>query len=169
MQQTTHVEIEKTTTTGGFANEEHEEGHLETLDVEGESAGGQVRVVKRIATKNSNKGYLPICADDTLGDIYYKTYDESRTNEIHAPVWKVRHGDIFYEFGPYREWCKGAFTPGQVRHQRDRGHDHLYRSHVCAHANYASTSYQINRKWRTMYLEHASWEKHRERLASQII
>ncbi|KAF5772053.1 hypothetical protein HanXRQr2_Chr13g0572251 [Helianthus annuus] len=61
----------------------------------------------------------------------------------------------------------GAFPPGEVRHQGDRGHDHLYRSHVYAQANYDSTSYQITHEWHTMYLERAGWEKHQERLAAE--
>ncbi|MFS8034072.1 hypothetical protein Hanom_Chr17g01576911 [Helianthus anomalus] len=58
----------------------------------------------------------------------------------------------------------GAFPLGEVYHQRDRMHNALYRAHVFAQANSASTNNQITRKWHTMYLERSSWEKHRERL-----
>ncbi|MFS7918551.1 hypothetical protein Hanom_Chr03g00202511 [Helianthus anomalus] len=61
----------------------------------------------------------------------------------------------------------GGFPPGEVCHQKDRGHDHLYRSHIYAQANCASTSHQITREWRKMYLERSSWEKHREQLAAE--
>ncbi|KAJ0596417.1 hypothetical protein HanRHA438_Chr04g0167661 [Helianthus annuus] len=61
----------------------------------------------------------------------------------------------------------GGLPPGEVRHQKDRRYDNLYRFHVYAQANCASTSYQITREWRTMYRERAEWEKHSERLAAE--
>ncbi|MFS7912968.1 hypothetical protein Hanom_Chr02g00136151 [Helianthus anomalus] len=88
----------------------------------------------------------PIRPDETLGDIYYKSYDEGRADDIHAPVWKVRQGDTFSTFAPCREWFMGAFPPSEVCHQKNRGHENLYRSHVYAQANYASTSYQVTRE-----------------------
>ncbi|MFS7965397.1 hypothetical protein Hanom_Chr09g00761791 [Helianthus anomalus] len=91
----------------------------------------------------------PIQPEDTLGDIYYISYNEDRAGEIHAPVWGVKQGDTFYTFPPYREWFLGAFPPGEVIHQKKRGHENLYRAHVFAHANTASTSNQITREWRT--------------------
>ncbi|MFS7906656.1 hypothetical protein Hanom_Chr01g00061821 [Helianthus anomalus] len=109
----------------------------------------------------------PIRPDDTLGDIYYKSYDESRANEIHAPVWGVKQGDNFSTFAPNREWFTGAFPSGEVLHQKERGHDNLYCSHVFVTANYSSTNYQITREWRTMHRERAEWEKHMERLAAE--
>ncbi|KAM0067092.1 hypothetical protein Hdeb2414_s0002g00056851 [Helianthus debilis subsp. tardiflorus] len=141
----------------------HAERHAETQNVEGASAGGR----KDSPPRTRKREPSPIRPKDTLGDIYYKSYDESRANEIHAPVWKVRQGDTFAEFASCKEWFMGAFPPGEVRHQSDRGHDALYRSHVYAQANCASTSHQITGEWRTMYLERSSWEKHMEWLAAE--
>ncbi|MFS7899158.1 hypothetical protein Hanom_Chr05g00405331 [Helianthus anomalus] len=103
--------------------------------------------------KTRRRESLTIWPEDTLGDIHYKSYDDGHANEIHALVWKR----VVY----------GSFSPGEVYHQRDRGHDALYRAHVFAQANFASTRNQITREWRTMYLERSSWEKHRERLAAK--
>ncbi|KAF5766195.1 hypothetical protein HanRHA438_Chr15g0724781 [Helianthus annuus] len=104
----------------------------------------------------------PTWPEETLGNIYYKSYDEGLANEIHASVWKVKQGDTFGDSAPCREWFMGAFPPGEVRHQCDCGHNALYRSHVNAQANCASSSHQITFEWRTMYLERSSWEKHRD-------
>ncbi|MFS7936577.1 hypothetical protein Hanom_Chr05g00417201 [Helianthus anomalus] len=56
----------------------------------------------------------PIRAEDTLGDIYYKTYDESRANEPHAHVWNLKQNDTFVEFGACREWYLGDFPPAEA-------------------------------------------------------
>ncbi|KAM0035814.1 hypothetical protein Hdeb2414_s0015g00450971 [Helianthus debilis subsp. tardiflorus] len=61
----------------------------------------------------------------------------------------------------------GGFPLSEVRHQRDRGHDVLYRSHVFTQANCVSISHQITCELCTMYLERSSWEKHREWLAAE--
>ncbi|MFS7898370.1 hypothetical protein Hanom_Chr00s021659g01760971 [Helianthus anomalus] len=100
----------------------------------------------------------PIHAEDTLGDIYCKTYEECHANETHTLVWNLKQSDTFSEFRTCREWMMGAFPPGEVRHQKDRGHDSLYRSYVYAQTNVASTDHQIAREWRTVYLERSAWE-----------
>ncbi|MFS7988747.1 hypothetical protein Hanom_Chr11g01038511 [Helianthus anomalus] len=169
VQQTAPIEIEKITETDGeFVDDVHEEGRVETRTVEGEGvevSGASGR--KDRHPKTHPRDPSSILPDNTLGKIYYKSYDDSHANEIHTPVWKVKQGDTFVAFQPCKEWFMGAFPTGEVRHQRDRRHDALYRSHVYAHANCAYTSYQITREWRTIYLERAGWEKHRERLAAE--
>ncbi|MFS7987397.1 hypothetical protein Hanom_Chr11g01022191 [Helianthus anomalus] len=109
----------------------------------------------------------PIRAEDTLEDIYYKTYDDSRANEPHAPIWNFKQSDTFSEFGACREWMMGAFSLGEVRHQKECGHDSLYRLYVYSQTKAVSASHQIAQEWRTMYLERATWKKHRERLAAE--
>ncbi|MFS7912594.1 hypothetical protein Hanom_Chr02g00131791 [Helianthus anomalus] len=141
-----HSDRKITSTVGESAGDVHEESLVETLNVKGESAGGFGVGGRKDSPPNTRtREPSPIHPEETLGDIYYKSYDESRADEIHAPVWKVR----------------------QVRHQRDHGHDVLCRSHVFTQANCTSISHQITCELCTMYLERSSWVKHRERLAAE--
>ncbi|KAM0057522.1 hypothetical protein Hdeb2414_s0005g00159131 [Helianthus debilis subsp. tardiflorus] len=162
-----HTEIVKSTT-GESAGGVHAEVHVKDTTAGGRSAGGSGATARK---DNSRKKKLrspsPIRAEDMLGDIYYKTYDESHANELHAPMWNLKQSDSFSKFEACREWMMGAFPPGEVRHQKEREHYHLYRSYIYARANASSTSHQIAREWRTIYLESFGREKHRERLATE--
>ncbi|KAJ0462472.1 hypothetical protein HanOQP8_Chr16g0638461 [Helianthus annuus] len=144
------------------------EVHVKDTTAGGGSTGGSGATARKDNSRTKKPRSLsPIRAEDMLGDKYYKTYDESHANELHAPVWNLKQSDTFSEFGASREWMMGAFPRGEVRHQKDRGHDHLYRSYIYAEANASSTSHQIAREWRTIYLERSGWEKHRKRLATE--
>ncbi|KAJ0683496.1 hypothetical protein HanPI659440_Chr16g0658911 [Helianthus annuus] len=144
------------------------EVHVKDTTAGGGSTGGSGATARKDNSRTKKPRSLsPIRAEDMLGDKYYKTYDESHANELHAPVWNLKKSDTFSEFGASREWMMGAFPRGEVRHQKDRGHDHLYRSYIYAEANASSTSHQIAREWRTIYLERSGWKKHRKRLATE--
>ncbi|MFS7966845.1 hypothetical protein Hanom_Chr09g00778631 [Helianthus anomalus] len=45
----------------------------------------------------------PTRPEDTLGDHYYRSYNDNRAKEIHAPVWKLKQGDTFSNFATCRE------------------------------------------------------------------
>ncbi|KAJ0764865.1 hypothetical protein HanPI659440_Chr08g0296941 [Helianthus annuus] len=110
---------------------------------------------------------------DTLGDIYYKTYnEEARGNAPHqAPYqapWGLKQKDTFQEFGLCRDWFLNSFPPGEVNQQRARTHDGLYQAYVVGEANTRAANHQIVRECRTMVKERADWEKYRERLVRQV-
>ncbi|KAF5791157.1 hypothetical protein HanXRQr2_Chr09g0391441 [Helianthus annuus] len=104
-----------------------------------------------------------------LGDHYYRSYDDSRADGIHAPVWKLRQGDIFATFGTCREWFMGTFPTAEVLHQKQRTHDQVYHSHVLAQANQLSNGNQIMREWRSMHRQLGVWEDFRSCLAADAI
>ncbi|MFS7966203.1 hypothetical protein Hanom_Chr09g00771091 [Helianthus anomalus] len=114
MQQTSPIWIVRTTpTTGEPIDDIHEKGRVETQNVEGKGTGGSsVGGRKDIQPKTPTREPSPIRPEDILGDIYYKSCDESRTNDIHTPIWKIRHGDTFADFQPCREWFMRAFAQG---------------------------------------------------------
>ncbi|MFS7968317.1 hypothetical protein Hanom_Chr09g00796011 [Helianthus anomalus] len=68
----------------------------------GRAAGGSGTDAKKDKSGKEPRSPSPICADDTLGDIYYKTYDESHANKIHAPIWNLKQSDTIVEFGACR-------------------------------------------------------------------
>ncbi|MFS8025221.1 hypothetical protein Hanom_Chr16g01472441 [Helianthus anomalus] len=60
---------------------------VETQSAEAEGARASGAGGGRDSPFKAHQRYpSPIRPDDTLGDIYYKFYDESHTMEIHAPV-----------------------------------------------------------------------------------
>ncbi|KAF5759305.1 hypothetical protein HanXRQr2_Chr16g0739651 [Helianthus annuus] len=110
----------------------------------------------------------PIGAEDTLGDIYYKTYTEEKRGEApHVPVWSLKHKDTFVEFGACRDWFLGTFPPDEVNRQRARNHVGLYRAYIVGEANARAANHQIVREWHTMYKERAGFQKYRERLLKE--
>ncbi|KAJ0430930.1 hypothetical protein HanRHA438_Chr17g0838911 [Helianthus annuus] len=110
----------------------------------------------------------PIGAEDTLGDIYYKTYTEEQYGEApHVLVWSLKEKDTFVEFGACRDWFLGTFPPGELNRQRAGNHEGLYRAYVVGDANARSANHQIVREWRTMYKERAGFEKYMEHLLKE--
>ncbi|MFS7946514.1 hypothetical protein Hanom_Chr06g00537151 [Helianthus anomalus] len=106
----------------------------------------------------------PIVAEDTLGDIYYRTCtEEQRGEEKHVLVWSLKQKDTFVDFGTCQDWFLGTLPPGEVSCQRARNHEGLYRAYIVGEANTAAANHQIVREWRMMYKERASWEKYLER------
>ncbi|KAF5778387.1 hypothetical protein HanRHA438_Chr12g0558171 [Helianthus annuus] len=111
----------------------------------------------------------PIGPNDTLGDIYYKTYtEEARGDAPHHPPWGLKQKDTFLEFAPCRDWFLNSFPPGEVNRQRARTHDGLYHASIVGVANTRVANHQIVRGWRTMVKERGDWEKYRERLLRQV-
>ncbi|MFS7965960.1 hypothetical protein Hanom_Chr09g00768251 [Helianthus anomalus] len=100
----------------------------------GGDAGESGADARKGASGKKPRQPLPIRAEDTLGDIYYKT-----------------------------EWTMGTFPPTEVHLQKDHGHDNLHRSYVLGQANASSAGHQILREWRTMHLDEDTLTKeHRE-------
>ncbi|MFS7938178.1 hypothetical protein Hanom_Chr05g00436351 [Helianthus anomalus] len=111
----------------------------------------------------------PIGAEDTLGDIYYKTYtEEQRGDTPHQPVWSLKQKDTFVKFGACRDWYLSSLPPEEVNRQIARTHEGLYRVYIVGEANARSANHQIVRKWRTMCKERTSWEKYREHLLKEV-
>ncbi|MFS7912978.1 hypothetical protein Hanom_Chr02g00136251 [Helianthus anomalus] len=102
----------------------------------GSDAGGFGVAGQKGDPKGIPRPRSPIGAEDTLGDIYYKTYTEERGDEKLDPVNRHRARNL-----------------------------KVYTAHTIA--NTSATGHQILRDWRTMHLEHASWEKYRERLSAE--
>ncbi|KAJ0932311.1 hypothetical protein HanPSC8_Chr04g0172201 [Helianthus annuus] len=133
-----HTELIKTSTAGESAGGVHVEGVIKDIAAAGGDAGGSGADARKGAPGKKPRQPSPIRVEDTLGDIYYKTYGESRADEPQAPVWNLIQSDTLVKFGACRERMMGAFPPAE-----------------------------IVREWRTLHLERASWEKHRERLAAE--
>ncbi|KAF5802010.1 hypothetical protein HanXRQr2_Chr06g0254711 [Helianthus annuus] len=111
----------------------------------------------------------PIGPNDTLGDIYYKTYtEEARGDAPHQPIWDLKQKDTFVEFGACRDWYLGSFPPGDVNRQRARTHEGLYRAYIVGEANTHVANHQIVREWLMTVKERADWEKYQERLLKQV-
>ncbi|MFS7905500.1 hypothetical protein Hanom_Chr01g00048441 [Helianthus anomalus] len=73
-QQTAPIQVENIASTAGeSADDIHKEGSREDSP-----------------PKTCKRQPSPIRPEDTLGDIYFKSYDESRADEIHASVWKAQ-------------------------------------------------------------------------------
>ncbi|KAF5806831.1 hypothetical protein HanXRQr2_Chr05g0226211 [Helianthus annuus] len=106
---------------------------------------------------------------DTVGDIYYKTYnEEERGDAPHQASWGLKQKDTFHEFGPCRELFLNSFTPAEVNRQRAKPHELLYRTFILGEANARAANHQIVREWRTMVRERADWEGYRERMLKRI-
>ncbi|KAM0035191.1 hypothetical protein Hdeb2414_s0015g00443431 [Helianthus debilis subsp. tardiflorus] len=132
---------------------------------------GSGRVASSSASSGGAGGYNPnvIGAKDTVGDIYYKTYnEEERGDAIHQAPWSLKQKDTFQEFGPAREWFLNSFPPAEVHRQRAKPHELLYRTFILGEANARAANHQIVREWRTMVKERADWEGYRERTLKRI-
>ncbi|MFS7964016.1 hypothetical protein Hanom_Chr08g00745141 [Helianthus anomalus] len=81
----------------------------------------------------------PIRREDTLGDHDYRSYEDSRTEEIRVPVWKLKQGNTFSTFSSCQKWLMGTFPPTEILHQKKQKHKQLYQSHVVVQANQVST------------------------------
>ncbi|KAM0006933.1 hypothetical protein Hdeb2414_s0157g00817581 [Helianthus debilis subsp. tardiflorus] len=132
---------------------------------------GSGRVPSSSASSGGAGGYNPnvIGAKDTVGDIYYKTYnEEERGDAIHQAPWSLKQRDTFQEFGPAREWFLNSLPPAEVHRQRAKPHELLYRTFILGEANARAANHQIVREWRTMVKERADWEGYRERTLKRI-
>ncbi|KAF5779150.1 hypothetical protein HanRHA438_Chr12g0567301 [Helianthus annuus] len=80
------TEMIKTSTAGRSAGGAHVEGVVKDIATGGGDVAGSGADAGKRAPGKKPKQPSPIHAEDTLGDIYYKTYDESHANEPNAPV-----------------------------------------------------------------------------------
>ncbi|MFS7918913.1 hypothetical protein Hanom_Chr03g00206771 [Helianthus anomalus] len=174
VEQPARIEVEKPVQIAEEpAHEVHEEGDGPSKDVQPEAqqtgdagaVGASVGGEGVSSFRDQHWEPSPIRPEDTLGNYYYRSYTESRANEVHASVWGLKQGDTFATFPPSREWFLGL-PPIEVLHQKKHKHEKLYQSHVFTQANQVSTSNQITREWRTMHHERAEWEDYRDRLAT---
>ncbi|MFS7978605.1 hypothetical protein Hanom_Chr10g00917401 [Helianthus anomalus] len=116
--------VEKAVETEKAVEKTPEIGHVETQNLEAEALRGSAEGAGASGTGGgmdspfkAHQSYpSPIQPDNTLADIYYKSYNTDRANDIHAPVWGVKQGDTFSTFGPCQELFTGAFPPGKVLH-----------------------------------------------------
>ncbi|XP_035838081.1 caldesmon-like [Helianthus annuus] len=132
---------------------------------------GAGRHASSSASSGGAGGFNPnvIGAKDTVGDIYYKTYnEEERGDAPHQAPWSLKQKDTFHEFAPCREWFLNSFTPAEVNRQRAKPHEMLYRTFILGEANACAANHQIVREWRTMVRERADWEAYRERSLKRI-
>ncbi|MFS7892524.1 hypothetical protein Hanom_Chr00s000648g01653401 [Helianthus anomalus] len=107
----------------------------------GTSAGGSSAASQKGDGKKIPRPRSPIGAEDTLGDIYYKTYtEEHHGEEKHVPVWSLKQKDTFVDFGTCQDWFLGTFTPGEVNRQRARNHKGLYRTYWGVQHRYCQPS-----------------------------
>ncbi|KAF5818871.1 hypothetical protein HanXRQr2_Chr02g0071071 [Helianthus annuus] len=111
-------------TTGESAGGVHTGGGVKNVTAGGGNTGGSGVDTRKGASEKRPRQPSSIRDEDTLGDIYYKTYDESRTNELHTPVWSLKQGDTFAEFGACREWMMWAFPQADIKLQEDRATFH---------------------------------------------
>ncbi|KAJ0759547.1 hypothetical protein HanOQP8_Chr04g0127941 [Helianthus annuus] len=75
---------------------------------------GAGRYASSSASSGGAGGFNPnvIGAKDTVGDIYYKIYnEEERGDAPHQAPWSLKQKDTFHEFAPCREWFLNSFTP----------------------------------------------------------
>ncbi|MFS7981361.1 putative transcription factor C3H family [Helianthus anomalus] len=100
----------------------------------------------------------PIRLDETLEDYYYRTYSEKRASEIHAP---------FSDWQIYRDWLQGIFPPAEVKFQKERSHDHTYRSYLEETASSTSTTHRIVRELRNMHKEWDAFEASKKEVAEE--
>ncbi|KAF5816363.1 hypothetical protein HanXRQr2_Chr03g0133531 [Helianthus annuus] len=132
---------------------------------------GAGRYASSSASSGGAGGFNPnvVGAKDTVGDIYYKTYnEEERGDAPHQAPWSLKQKDTFHEFAPCREWFLNSFTPAEVNRQRAKPHEMLYRTFILGEANARAANHQIVREWRTMVRERADWEAYRERSLKRI-
>ncbi|KAM0018466.1 hypothetical protein Hdeb2414_s0026g00674391 [Helianthus debilis subsp. tardiflorus] len=107
---------------------------------------GSGRVPLSSASSGGAGGYNPnvIGAKDTIGDIYYKSYnEEERGDAIHQAPWSLKQKYTFQEFGPTREWFLNSFPPAEVNRQRAKPHELLYRAFILGEANARAANHQI--------------------------
>ncbi|MFS7912101.1 hypothetical protein Hanom_Chr02g00125911 [Helianthus anomalus] len=95
----------------------------------------------------------PIRPDETPGDHYYRTYTDRRVVDLHAPVWKLKQGDSFYDWQVCRDWFQGAFPPAEIKFQEEQTHDRTYRAYLQETVISTSTTHRIVREWRSMHKE----------------
>ncbi|XP_022003945.1 MAP7 domain-containing protein 2-like [Helianthus annuus] len=110
---------------------------------------GSGRFTSSGASSGGAGGYNPnvIGAKDTVGDIYYKTYnEEERGDAPHQAPWSLKQKDTFHEFGPCREWFLNSFTSAEVNRQRAKPHELLYRTFILGEANARAANHQIVRE-----------------------
>ncbi|MFS7946874.1 hypothetical protein Hanom_Chr06g00541491 [Helianthus anomalus] len=74
-------------TVGGAVGDTCEEEHVGAQHVAGKGAGGSGADTRKGTSGKKPRQPSPIRAEDMLSDMYYKTYDDSRANELHAPGW----------------------------------------------------------------------------------
>ncbi|MFS8030833.1 hypothetical protein Hanom_Chr17g01538751 [Helianthus anomalus] len=132
---------------------------------------GSSRISSSGASSGGAGGYNPnvIGAKDTVGDIYYKTYnEEERGDAPHQAPWSLKQKDTFVEFGAARDWYLNSFTPAEVNRQKAKPHEMLYRTYILGEANTRAANHQIVREWRTMVRERADWEVYRERMLKRV-
>ncbi|KAJ0850767.1 hypothetical protein HanPSC8_Chr13g0584681 [Helianthus annuus] len=132
---------------------------------------GAGRHASSSASSGGAGGFNPnvVGAKDTVGDIYYKTYNEEEHGDApHQAPWSLKQKDTFHEFAPCREWFLNSFTPAEVNRQRAKPHEMLYRTFILGEANARAANHQIVREWRTMVRERADWEAYRERSLKRI-
>ncbi|MFS8034129.1 hypothetical protein Hanom_Chr17g01577601 [Helianthus anomalus] len=97
-------------TTRESAGGVHTKVHVKDTTTGGGSSGGSGATPRKYnSRKKKPRSLSPIRAEDTLGDIYYKTYDESHANELHAPMWNLKQSDTFSKFRACREGMMRAF------------------------------------------------------------
>ncbi|MFS7990913.1 hypothetical protein Hanom_Chr11g01064561 [Helianthus anomalus] len=95
----------------------------------------------------------PIRPEETLGDYYYRSFLEKRASEIHAPVWKLKQGDIFLT-------GKCAET--------ERSHDQTYHSYLKETASSTSTTHRIVREWHSMHMEWNAFETSKKEVVEEM-
>ncbi|KAM0040306.1 hypothetical protein Hdeb2414_s0012g00392221 [Helianthus debilis subsp. tardiflorus] len=148
--------VQLTSTTRGSGSSIHKE---KTAVVGGASSSGA----------GGSMPQSPIGPNDTVGDIYYKTYiEEARDDAPHRAPWGLKQKDTFLEFVSCHDWFLNSFPPREVNRQRVQTHDSLYHAYVVGEANTRAANHQIVREWRTMVKERAEWEKYREHLLRQV-
>ncbi|KAM0017672.1 hypothetical protein Hdeb2414_s0027g00690701 [Helianthus debilis subsp. tardiflorus] len=91
----------------------------------------------------------PIRPDKTTEDYYYRTYLKKRASEIHAP---------FSDWQICRDWLQGIFPPAEVKFQKERSHDHTYRSYLEKTVSSTSTTHRIVRELCSMHKEWDAFE-----------
>ncbi|MFS7899203.1 hypothetical protein Hanom_Chr00s048008g01778231 [Helianthus anomalus] len=107
----------------------------------------------------------PIRPEETLGDYYYRTYSEKDASEIHAPVWNLKKGDTFSNWLVCRDWFQGIFSPGEIKFQESRLHEHIYHAYLEESASHASTTHRIMREWHSMHKDWAAFKVSKKKVA----
>ncbi|MFS7945104.1 hypothetical protein Hanom_Chr06g00520051 [Helianthus anomalus] len=111
------------TATEGSAGDVQAHVTLKDAGAAGGDVGGSGATGQKGGTGRNPRPRSPIGAEDTLSDIYYKTYTEDRANDAHVHVWPLKQKDTFDDFGACRDWLLGTFPPGEINRQRTRGNE----------------------------------------------
>ncbi|MFS7912104.1 hypothetical protein Hanom_Chr02g00125941 [Helianthus anomalus] len=109
----------------------------------------------------------PIRPDETPGDHYYRTYTERRAVDLHAPVWKLKQGDSFYDWQVCRDWFQGTFPPPEIKFQEEQTHDRTYRAYLQETVISTSTNHRIVHEWRSMHKEWDAVEASKKEVAEE--